>query len=488
MRIEEREKSGVGTPVRLEPTGGRSAGGGVAARLARVRFPHPLVLLVGGIFLAALLTWLLPAGAYERQHDPVTGKDVVVAGTYHAVPAQPVGGFGALVAIPEGMMAAGDVIFFVFLIGGAFAVVERTGALGRAVDGLVSALRGREALVIPIVSVVFAAGGALEHMQEEILALIPALLLLTRRMGYDPLVAAAMSLGAAAVAAAFSPIDPFQVGIAQQLAHVPLGSGGLFRSLFMVVALAIWIWGTMRVAARTRGVPEDVATEEERARAAAGAPAVSSARAMVVLLIVLATFVLFVVGLYVWQWDFIHMAAVFFLMGIVAGLAGGLGVAGTSDAFVDGFRTMAFAALLIGFARAISVVLQEGQVIDTIVHGLFTPLAALPVLVSGAGMVAVQTALHFPVPSVSGQAALTMPVLVPLADLLGMSRQVMILTYQYGAGLCEILTPTNGALVAILAACGVRLERWLRFIAPLLVALFALGLAAVWIGMLTGLR
>src|SRR5690349_9611377 len=132
-----------------------------------LRFPHPLLLLVGGVLLAAVLTWLLPSGEYARQHDPTTDRDVVVAGTYHAVPRQPVGPFAALVAIPQGMIEAADVIFFVFLVGGAFSVVERTGALTRGVNGLVTALGRRETLVIPVVSLAFAAGGALEHMQEE---------------------------------------------------------------------------------------------------------------------------------------------------------------------------------------------------------------------------------------------------------------------------------------------------------------------------------
>lgn len=149
---------------------------------------------------------------------------------------------------------------------------------------------------------------------------------------------------------------------------------------------------------------------------------------------------------------------------------------------------MAFAALLIGFARAIFVVLRDGSIIDTIVNGLFTPIAGLPLALSALGMLAVQTVVHFPVPSVSGQAVLTMPLLVPLSDLLGLSRQVMVLTYQYGAGLCELITPTNGALMAILAAYGVRYERWLRFVLPLYAALLALAVVAVMLGIATGLR
>ncbi len=168
-------------------------------------------------------------------------------------------------------------------------------------------------------------------------------------------------------------------------------------------------------------------------------------------------------------------------MGVAAGVIGRLGITGTAEAFVEGFKSMAFAALLIGFARGIYVVLNDGQIVDTIVQGVFAPLADLPIALSALGMMALQAVVHIPVPSTSGQAVLTMPVLVPLSDLLGMSRQVTVLAYQYGAGLCELLTPTNGALMAMLAATGIRYDEWLRFARPLLgvlAGLAALGLLA----------
>ena len=182
------------------------------------------------------------------------------------------------------------------------------------------------------------------------------------------------------------------------------------------------------------------------------------------------------------------MSALFFLMGVAAGLIGGLRLAGTAEAFVEGFKSMAYAALLIGFARAIYVVLDQGRIVDTIVYTLFAPIALLPVDLSALGMMVVQAVVHFPVPSVSGQAVLTLPVLVPLSDLLGLSRQVTVLAYQYGAGLCALLTPTNGALMAILATAGVRYEQWLKFALPLVLALFVLGMIAIYAGISVNLK
>jgi len=220
-----------------------------------VKFPHPLTLLCGCILLAAAASHVLPPGQYDRRDDPATGRKVVVAGTYHSVAPHPVGPFQALVAIPRGMADAAAVIFFVFLIGGAFTVVDETGALRQGVDWLVRRFGHSEALVVPAASLAFALGGVLDNMKEEIIALVPVMLLLARRLGYRPVVAVAMSLGAAAVGAAFSPINPFQVGIAQQLAQLPLLSGWLFRIAFLAAALGIWIWGTWRYAARTRTPP-----------------------------------------------------------------------------------------------------------------------------------------------------------------------------------------------------------------------------------------
>ena len=231
-----------------------------------------------------------------------------MAGSYHLVPPAPVGGFGALVAIPKGLEDAGDVVFLVFLVGGAFVVVDETGAFASAVDALARRLRDRAALVIPVSSVVFALGGVLVNMQEEFVALIPVLLVLTRRLGFDALTAVAMSLGAAAVGAAFSPLNPFQVGIAQKVAELPLLSGAGFRVVILVLALAVWIGGTLRHARRTRAAPAVEA-------GAALAPAPFPARHAATLALVLLTFALYVWGLLRWDWGFDEMSALFLAMG-----------------------------------------------------------------------------------------------------------------------------------------------------------------------------
>ncbi|MXX67571.1 MAG: YfcC family protein [Gemmatimonadales bacterium] len=450
-------------------------------RVRGLRFPHPLTLLTVAILAAAALSYVLPAGEYDRRDDPVTGRSVVVPGTFHEVEANRIGAFEAIVAIPRGMADRADVVFLIFLIGGAFAVFDATGALRRGVTWLVGGLEGREILAIPVVCLAFAAGGVTENMQEEIIPLVPALMLLTKRLGYSPMVGVAVSAGSAFVGSAFSPINPFQVQIAQKVSDVALLSGWAFRLAFLAIALGLWIWWTMRYAARTRAGPEaEETTDVSEPDGALGW------RDVTIFAIVVSTFVVLVWGLLRWEWEFDHMSALFFIMGVAVGIIGRLGVTGTAHAYAEGFRSMGYAALLIGFANAIYVVMDDGRIIDTIVRGLFVPLADLPLALSAIGMSAAQGVLHFAVPSVSGQAVLTLPVLVPLSDLLGLSRQITILAYQYGAGLCELITPTNGALMAILAASGVRYESWLRFVIPRYLMLMALGAVALVIALAIG--
>jgi uncharacterized ion transporter superfamily protein YfcC len=449
----------------------------VTTEARRARLPDPLVLLLAGVLIAAAASWILPAGQFDRVEDPETGRMVVVAGTYRAVDPSPVGLFDAFVALPVGMAEAADVIFLVFLIGGAFTVVDESGTLRRAIGSLVRSLGGRDVLVVPIVSIAFAIGGITQNMAEEIVALVPVLILLTRRVGFTPLVAVAMSAGAAAVGGAFSPINPFGVLVAQNVADVPPTSGWAFRTVVLAVALTLWIGLTMRYAVATRSQPEIVA---------GGGESSLERRDMLVLAIVGLTFAAAVWGMLGRGWDFNRLSAAFFIMGLLVGLVSAMGVDGTVKAYVRGFREMAYAAILIGVARAISVVLAEGQIIDTIVYGLFQPLEGLPALVSALGMTVAHAAVHVPVPSNSGQAVLTMPVLVPLSDLLGLSRQVTVLAYQYGGVLSDMIIPTNGALMAVLAAAGVRYDEWVRFAGPRYLGLVALGMVAITIAVVIG--
>jgi uncharacterized ion transporter superfamily protein YfcC len=442
------------------------------------RFPHPFVLLLACIAIAAVLTWVVPAGEYQRRDDPVTGRAVVVAGTYRAVTPTPVGIIDALTAVPRGIINAASIIALVFLSGAGFTVVERTGALRAAIDALVRRFRGQGLLVIPAVALVFAGGGALLQMSEELVAFAPLLLLLCTALGMPPLMAVAMSLGVATVAAAFSPVDPFMVTIAQKVAEVPVGSGWEYRMVFLAIGVSYWLWVLHRLALAH-------GSALARAHAPDDAPSLS-ARDVVVLAVVGLTFVFFMLGAQQWGWDFDRLAMLFLAMGLVAGLVGGLGMNGTADALIQGARDMTFSALLIGVARGIFVVLEQGHIVDTLVYAVATPLGQLPRTAAALGMFAAHGLIHVPVPSTSGHAVLTMPVLAPVSDLIGLSRQAAVLAYQLGAGLVDLVTPTNGSLLAMLAATGVGYDEWVRWVWRHALVLAGISAAAIAIAVAIG--
>jgi len=443
----------------------------------RPGLPHPLILLLIGVALAAVLTWILPPGAFDRRDDPATGRRVVVSGTYHPVARAPVGPLAAAIAVPRGFVAGADVIAVVLFVGGAWVVVDRIGSLPALVAMLVGRFRRRGLWAIPVISLFFATMGALENMQEEIIPLVPVLLVLGAGLGVDAVVVVAMSAGAAMIGSAFGPTNPFQAGIAMKLAQLPPLAGGGLRLTMFVVGLALWVAWTVNYARKNR-VTAGVAR-------GAGGGALPLKHALI-LAIAIAPMAIYVYGALRLDWGFNELSGAFLVAGVAAGLIGGLGPTGTLTAYLEGAQSLLPAALMIGVARSISLVLEDGRVVDTILNGLVSPLVHMPPVIGAVLQIPVQALLHVPVPSVSGQAVLTMPLVVPLADLLGLSRQVPVLAYQTGAGLAELVTPTNGALMAILLAAGVPFQTWIRFVTGGIVLATLLGIAsiaaAMWLG------
>jgi uncharacterized ion transporter superfamily protein YfcC len=418
-----------------------------------------MVLLLACVAIAAVCTWILPAGEFDRRSDEATGRELVVAGTYRTVQAAPVSPLSALVGVPRGMVAAADVIISILIVGGAFALVDQLGTLSRGAGMIVQRFAGRGLWAIPCVAFAFASFGAMENMQEEIIALVPVLLVLGRGLGVDAVTVVAMSTGAAAVGAAFGPSNPYQAGIALKLAQLPLLSGGGVRLAMFVMAFVVWVLWIVRYARRTRQAPDAMSST-------AGESSISglTARDVWILGVVLLAFALYVVGVIAFGWGFNELSALFFLAGGVIGVLGGLGLSNGMAAFLKGMESMVGASLLVGAARAISVVLTDGRVIDTIVQSLANPLMDKPPALAALLMIPIHAVIHVAVPSVSGQAALTMPVLVPASDLIGLSRQATVMAYQTGAGLAELLTPTNGALMAVLLAARVPFQKWVGFV------------------------
>lgn len=433
------------------------------------RFPHTLLIILGFIALAGVAAYLLPTGEYERITDPISDREVVVPGSYHQVDAKPLSPFGILVGIPRGIAAGVEVIVSIFIAGACFYVVEKTGALRQGILLITTKLHGREELTLILTGLFFLMGGTLEGMEEELIPLTPVLLMLTRRLGYDAFVAIAIGYGSAEIGASFSPFNPFGAVLAQKIAQVPLLSGAAFRLLVLGLAFITWMFLVIRYA-RSHRIPKEDGNGE--------IPSVSGKHSIILVMVVL-TFAVLIFGMTYWGWGFNELSAEFFLLAALAGLIGGLGFNGTCSAFVEGLKEMTFASLIVGFAHAIPLVLKDGKVLDTIIYGLFIPMESLPPSLSSVGMMLSQSVLHVIIPSYTGQAALTIPILAPLTDLIGLPRQVCVLSFQYGAILLNTLSPTNGALMAVLALSGIRYDKWLGFALRRIGVIYLIGMAAV---------
>jgi uncharacterized ion transporter superfamily protein YfcC len=395
---------------------------------------------------------------------------LVVAGTYERVEAEPLGVFDALMAVPRGIIEGADVIVTILFVGGAFALLDATGALARLVGSAVGSAR-RPKVTIVIVSVVCAAFGAMENMHVEFIALMPGLVLLSRGLGFGAITALAMSVGAAAVGAAFGPTNPFATGLALRFAELPPMSGAGIRFAILLVATAVWIaWTLWQTDA------DDVRPEVEIVRSV---PATK--RDLVLLSLCVLPILIYVVGVLRADWGFDQLSALFLVAGFAVGIVAGKGLSETAVEFLRGMEAMLSAALFVGVARAISVVLADGQVLDTIVAGLVMPLSQIPPLAAAVVMVPVQSLLHVVVPSNSGQAVLTMPIMAPTADLLGFARDAAVMAYQTGAPTMDVLSPTNGALLAMLLKAGVPYGRWMRFAVPGVLLVMLVGVVGIFL-------
>ncbi|MCL6259868.1 YfcC family protein [Aquiflexum sp. TKW24L] len=438
----------------------------------KLSFPHPLIIMLVFIGFATMLTYIVPAGSYDRVLDEVSGREIVVQGSYKQHENNPVGIGKMFLSIPEGFIEGAEVVVLILIIGGAFYVVEKTGAFSRGLEVLIFRFKNAKSFLTVIIGVLFAAMGNLSGFQEEVIAMVPLLMVLSTKIGYSKTAVIAFSLGSAVIGGSFGPTNPFGVIIAQKVAEVPVFSGSLYRLVFLGLALGFWITYFIKTG-KDNSSQLDMSDKK---------PESLSNSHVVILILVALTFGFMVYGLTNLGWNYNEMSAIFFVLGLAAGLIGNLGINGTARAYSEGFGELIFAGVIVGMARSIYLIMQEGQIIDTIILGLFSPLEGLPLGLSAVSMLVGQCILHIPVPSTSGQAVLTMPLLAPIADLIGMSRQVVVLAYQYGAGLMDLVTPTNGALMAILAASGISYKEWMKTTWKPTLVLLLIGMTSIVLG------
>jgi uncharacterized ion transporter superfamily protein YfcC len=421
-------------------------------------------------------------------------RNVVVPGTFTTLPkelsaagavfgteapgaATPISLEEFLSAIPRGMVEAADIIFFIFIIGGVFGILQETGTIPAVLHAILGRLRRSWKLLTVVLMTCMAVGGSTLGMGEEFIPLVPIFLIVAKEIGCDRIYGVALVYVAGAVGFAAATTNPFTVNIAQGIAELPLNSAIPFRLIFLVCCLVVTLNYVLRYGSRIRRDPsqsimadDDFELPEDFAQ-----PPLLRAAHIITLTACIAIFVFILYAVQTMDWWLTEMTGGFFLMGLVAAAVSRLPLARITKAAVRGMEEMTVAALVVGFARGITVVLEEGQILDTMIHAAAGVLQHVPRYAAAEGMLLFQSVLNFFIPSGSGQAAVTMPLMAPLADVLGLTRQTAVFAFTCGDGFSNMVIPTSGILMASLGLARVPYERWLRFMGPLLLQLFAIA-------------
>ncbi|WP_210137051.1 TIGR00366 family protein [Staphylococcus sp. GDH8C109P] len=427
--------------------------------------PHTYALLLFIIVVASLLTYLIPAGEYAREKKD--GQTLVISGSYQEVSQHGVSFFDIFRAIPEGLQSGAEIIFYIFLVGGAFGIVHKTGAFENGVNKAMNTLGSYKVLMIPLTMTIFSILGFSIGLAEETIIFVPIGIIIARTLGYDALTGAAMVILGAASGFIGGMLNPFTVGVAQSVAELPLFSGWGLRSIIYIFILLAAITTVMIYARKvkqdmSKSIVYELEKVEGQSTEAMDTPRFTK-RQKVGLLLIVAAIVLNVFGIFNYGWSFNEMSANFLLAGLLAGVIGGLGVNGTFEAMIEGMKDILFGAMIVGFAKGIIVILENGQVIDTIVHGMTTLLTDVPSSAVIIAMFILQFFLNFFIPSGSGQALTTMPLMVPISDLLHINRQITVLAFQYGDSISNVLFPTSAILMGALAVGKISYTQWLKF-------------------------
>jgi uncharacterized ion transporter superfamily protein YfcC len=450
------------------------------------RFPTAYTILFALIIVVAALTWIIPAGKFDRVQNDAVGREVAVAGTFKVVEPNPQGFIDILLAPTAGFYDpdsyaanAIDVSLFVLFLGGFLGVVNATGSIDTGIKAAMRKLKGREVWMIPILMSLFALGGTTYGMAEETLAFYPLLIPAMLVAGFDTMTAVAVILIGAGIGTLGSTINPFATVIASNAAGVVFTQGMVLRVVLLLGGLAICIAYVTRYALRVKADPARsvVAAQANRDRQAflsggngAGNDRLSGTQS-VILLLFAATFVALIWGVSSQGWWMAQMGALFLGMAILIGLVGRLGEKRLTSNFVDGARDLLGVALIIGLARGIVVIMQNGLIADTILNAAAQAVSGLPELAFINLMFWIEVAMSFLVPSSSGLAVLSMPIMAPLADFAGVTRDLVVTAYQSASGLVNLITPTSAVVIGALAIGRISYDRWIVFIWPLLLIL-----------------
>lgn len=444
---------------------------------------NTLVMIFAVVAIVAITTWLVPGGEYVREVKD--GKTLVVPNSFRYVESNPQG-LGALLMSPlTGFAQAALIIGFLFIIGGAFSVIQKTGAIMVSVQRMAFTFTKKphlEKYFIPITMTIFSVAGSIFGSSEETIPFILIFIPLAYSMGYDSIVGTAIPFLGTAAGFAGSTLNPFTVGIAQSIAELPLYSGLGYRVIIWVISTVCMIAFVMLYAKKIKANPQKSLMYEfdkERKKSMHldnRIEGVFTISHKLVLLSFVFAIVVLVIGILGFHWYITELGALFLALGIISGLLGKLKISEITDAFKDGAKDMVGVALIIGCARGILVLATDGKIMDTFLFSLSNLIINLHPVLASQAMFLMQAIINFFVHSASGQAMLTMPVMAPLADVIGVSRQVAVLAFQFGEGWINPILPTSGVTMGVLGLAGIPWEKWFKWMLPMQIFFLILAL------------
>lgn len=445
------------------------------AKKKRLQMPHTYIILFLIVLAVSLLTYVIPAGEFQREAD-ASGRMLIIPGTYTQVEFTPVSPLSIPFEFVKTLSSSSvsEIIFFIFIIGGAFELIMQTGMIGAFCAKLGRMFAGKEKLLIPIFVTVFAVGGFTMGMSVEVLVFVPIGIAVAKAVSYDTITGTAMIAMGSIVGFTAGIYNPFNVGVAQSIAGVtPMFSGAWYRWIILIVFVIVTSLYIIHYAEKVKKDPsknlllgehiDDVSADVEVMEV--------TTRHKLILLAVVAAFALLICGVAYLGWFITEMAALFLVLGVVCGILAGFGPNKICDLFVQGMANITFGAMIIGVAGTINTVMVDGMIIDTIINALANAIVALPDSVKIIGMFLVQTIINLPINSGTGQAAATMPIMAPVGDLVGLSRQSTVLAFQLGDGLTNAIYPTSSTMLGFLAASKIPYSKWLKYCVKLVLLL-----------------
>ena len=447
--------------------------------------PDAIVLIFILLIISSILTYIIPAGQYDRYIDDAIGREMVNPESYHSVENSPISLWSLLMSIPKGLEQSASIINFLFIIGGAFNILQSTGAIDAFINKCVKKLQGRERLIIPFFLIFWALGGSILGNFEECLAFIPMQIMLCLALGFDSIVGLALGLCGVCVGYMGAIMNAFTIGIAQQIAGLPIYSGMGFRLItwsVMLIAAIIYIWN---YAGKIKKDPTKSLMYHEDLNSKFREQKIKDVNFKkehkLVLFIFLIGIIIIIFGVIKYEFYITEMSAVFVGLSIIMGLVGGLKLNGTVEAFIQGCHNLLYACICVGIARALTIVMTDGKMLDVIVHFATYLLNGLPNLIKAPSMFIVQSIINILIPYGSGQAVVTMPIMIPIADVIGITRQTAVLAFQMGDGITNLFTPTSASLMAGLAIAGVSWGKWMKWFGKLFLLWIIIGIIACMI-------